>query len=326
MKSDLTPILVFGFNRPTTLMRQFARLDKLERRDIWVAIDGPTNFSTPLQQECIEVATKWESQSHHKIQIHVQQNNLGLHRHFIKMFESFFNKFEIGIILEDDIEFRKEFINFVDSNQDILRSEGCWSISGHNPLVRRDLMNRDVNAAINFQKTNIHTIWGWATNRGQIAKFLEVTQVEYSWFQILLGIKQFAKNTSCDPALRSGIEATWLRKSIRAKGLDSGGWDNWWVVAGWISGWYSLQPNFSLCREAILQDEGQAHPHVKIGVDWPEFDQLIPLNISGNTININKNEEIEKLRIWGITRKYCWANILRIKKEFKKINQNLIGA
>ena len=67
MKSDLAPILVFGFNRPTTLMRQFARLDKLERRDIWVAIDGPTNFSTPLQQECIEVATKWESQSHHKI-------------------------------------------------------------------------------------------------------------------------------------------------------------------------------------------------------------------------------------------------------------------
>ena len=51
-----TPILVMAFNRPRTLSALLSRIEKLDKREVMISIDGPTIHGAKEQQLVLKSA------------------------------------------------------------------------------------------------------------------------------------------------------------------------------------------------------------------------------------------------------------------------------
>ena len=310
MNSDrVTPILVIAFNRPKSLESLLAEVEKLPEREIWISFDGPRdNLDEDKVWATINLAQSWRQKSKHSVRIFEQKNNLGIYEHCLHALSRFFRDFNVGIILEDDIQFRPEFIGFVDQNRAELMSGKYWSICGHNPA--RDLSDLTEKDQVEFSPTHIHTIWGWAATRNSVFQFLEIAR-NRDLATVNHSIDAGARLITKDPFVKLGIRKVWQSKMQRALDTESGGgWDNFWVIAGWWSGLPSLMSNYSLSRENPLQNEGQSHPHKNEGKKWPL--KTFELEIGPTSVSSRKLSDVALLDVWGITRIYCWLYFLRI--------------
>lgn len=304
-----TPILIIGFNRPQTIAILLAEVEKLDPREIWISIDGPRlQIDVTNVQETLTIVQGWALQSKHTITIIEQETNLGIYLHCMKALVDFYKIYDVGIVLEDDIEFHPQLIRFVDENQAELRSGRIWSICGHNPAS--DLIDSPTGLDVKLNPTHVHTIWGWAAHRNAILQFVELTR-ELTLSEANVIINQAAKRITSDPFVRLGLRKVWEHKIARALDSNSGGgWDNYWLLAGWNSGLPSLMPSYSLSRENPLQNEGQTHAHISTGKPWgmPSLQTEVDLEIRLDT----RIMDIPKLKVWGITRRYCWLYLPRI--------------
>ena len=323
----LTPILLIGFNRPNTLNEQLQRIDQLKERTVYISIDGlPNKCSEGLMeawQSCVSVAKSWSLNTQHNALLVIHPENLGLYDHFKSALMDFFGKFPVGIVLEDDIVFVSEFINFVDENHALLFNGDCWSIEGNNPLGRHDLVFAPKDVVVAFQQTYIHTISGWASSTNNVQVFIDFCDQRFSWTEVVGVISRFSRKVTRDPVLRVGIQATWLRKMkrARAKGL-AGSWDNTWELAGWSSQLPSVMPNFSLSRESSDQVEGQSHPHSILGDPWNSNSLPTSISVENDIYTLSRKSDLSMLSIWGIRRAYCWIFFLRLLKQ----RRNLINS
>ena len=319
-----TPILVMAFNRPDTLEQQLSRIDLLEKRSVYLSIDGLPEMYTGDRREawqsCVSVARSWSGKTHHNPILRIQSSNLGLYDHFQSAFTEFFDRFPVGIVLEDDLVFVQEFIDFVDVHQNLLLDGHYWSIEGNNPLPGHDLVSAPRVVEITFRETYIHTISGWASSAKNVGLFLDICDVGMTWQEVTPIISNFSAAVTRDPALRLGIQATWLRKVKRArlKALE-GSWDNNWELAGWHSGLPSLMPSFSLSRESSDQEEGQSHPHSIQGKPWNNLSIPSSIHINEQIKPISRMKDVQLLNIWGIKRAYCWMFFLRLLRERTKL-------
>lgn len=328
MNSKLvTPILLIGFNRPNTLNEQLQRIDRLEERTVYVSIDGlPSKCSEGLMeawQSCVSVAKSWSLNTQHNALLVIRPENLGLYDHFKSAFMDFFGKFPVGIVLEDDIVFVSEFIDFVDKNHAILMNGECWSIEGNNPLGRHDLVFAPKDVAVAFQQTYIHTISGWASSAKNVQLFINFCDQRLPWTEVVRVISQFSRKITRDPFLRVGIQATWLRKMKRARAKElAGSWDNTWELAGWSAQIPSVMPNFSLSRESSDQVEGQSHSHSILGDPWNSNSLPMSISVENEVNSLSRRRDIGMLSIWGIRRAYCWIFLLRLLQQ----RRNLINS
>jgi hypothetical protein len=84
------------------------------------------------------------------------------------------------------------------------------------------------------------------------------------------------------------------------------------LIAGWKSGLPSLMPNFSLTRESLLQTEGQSHHHTSTGKSWALKIESVSIDPE---IKVGKKpKDVPKLKVWGITRSYCWLYFARLSR------------
>lgn len=310
MDSDrLTPVLIIAFNRPKTLESLLLDVEKLPEREIWISIDGPRDkLDEEKVRATIDLAQSWLKKSKHSVRIFEQTINQGIYKHCMRALSQFFKEFNVGIILEDDIQFRPEFIGFVDQNQIELVSGKFWSICGHNP--GSDLSDLAEGCQVEFLPSHVHTIWGWASSRHSVLQFLEVAE-ERDSDTVNDSINAGAQLITKDPFVKLGIRRVWQSKMQRALNTQSGGgWDNFWVIAGWRSGLPSLMSTYSLSRENPLQNEGQSHPHKSVKKNWPL--NRFQLEIGPTSVTHRKLSDVALLDVWGITRIYCWLYFLRI--------------
>lgn len=307
--NKLTPILIIGFNRPLTLSSLLSKVESLESREILISLDGPRPESDGLNAlSTRDVADSWANTTHHDVKVVKRSENLGIYNHFTQALTDFFDQFEFGIILEDDIDFRYEFVSYVDEHQIDLISNKYWSICGHNPGLPP---NHDhSNLPVAMRETYVHTIWGWATGKDSFRRYLDFLKVP-SEETIATSLAAISRKITRDPFLRLGIEATWRRKMLRAlKSSNQSGWDNFWLVAGWSSGLVSLLPCCSISTEVNYFDEGQTHPHQ---VDSsPLLGLPTEIVFSENSTRYRVGSDVALLNVWGITRLYCWIFVLRL--------------
>jgi hypothetical protein len=305
----LTPILIVGFNRPKTMGRLLAQVETLSSRNIVISIDGPRNNDDLIQVQNTRAAVQnWLDNTHHSARTIENDNNLGIYNHCVTALAQFFSEFNTGIILEDDIEFKSEFIYFVDNHNLILNSGEFWSICGHNPIS--DLANFNDQSSILLRKTYVHTNWGWAVGKKSVETFFKVIE-EKNLTEFDSIIQLTAKKITRDPFVRLGVRNVWGRKIRRAiSGDKASGWDNLWLLAGWISGLPSLSFSHSLSRENPNQDEGQTHPHASSPSTWPVFGRTIDINNSFQDYSLGS--DVQFLRVWGISRAYCWIYFIRL--------------
>lgn len=304
------PILVLAYNRPRTLKRQLDRIEQLKERDISISVDGHQNYlDEPIVQTVRLIAQKWATVSKHRVRLRFSTPNLGLHGHFKNAFEDFFTENSRGAVLEDDIEFRPSFIDFLDSSN---KFQDYWSLAGHRPNDNSVLQAK---AQIDFSETNIHTVWGWAASSSSIESYLSLYSSNKRVATSMSAIESIAAEVTRDPFFRNAFRATWRRKILRAD-KGGGGWDNWWVVTGWNSGKYSLMPNQSLSREELLQDEGQSHSHKSLGLDWNLYSSE---QVSKSIKPLDRKCDQELLDVWGIRRGYSWKYAGRLARELKTL-------
>jgi len=234
--------------------------------------------------------------------------NLGLFGHFSLALDRFFTRNDWGLVLEDDLEFREEFVEFLDSPKAKKLLNQYFSVCGHNPLS--DLSSYEGNEPINFQETNIHTISGWAASKDSVFSFLELLkESRYDLNILTLIIKDFSKVVTKDKLLARSLFNNWCGKINRAVDDPKPNWDNYWELAAWNSGRPSLRPTFSLTRENPISFGRQTHHHKFKLEMWPKGSPVLRLEAT-NVISLKRSLEISALVIWGTTRKRAYKEFL----------------
>lgn len=127
-------------------------------KDVYLAIDGPKNQDqASLQREMVLSGEKIALKSGMELRIWQRHENRGLAVSVITAIDWFFSEVNEGIILEDDLYFNENFIDFASQALDYFREdEDTWLISGNNfnPKISK------------FEANSWSTyplIWGWAT-------------------------------------------------------------------------------------------------------------------------------------------------------------------
>ena len=156
--SPKKPILIIGFVRKEGLERTLNSVVQAGSTDIYLAIDGPKNLDQVLlQKEMVLSAEEIVRNSEARLHIWQRKQNRGLAVSVITAIDWFFSEVNEGIILEDDLYFNGNFIDFASSALDHFRDDpDTWLISGNN-----------FNPKISELETNSWStyplIWGWAT-------------------------------------------------------------------------------------------------------------------------------------------------------------------
>jgi hypothetical protein len=296
------PILVIAYCRPIEFERLLSEIENLSERRVTISLDGPTSGLELMTDEVHRLAEKWQISSKHEISIMRSSVNLGLFAHFRKALEVFFNNNPHGLVLEDDMEIRKELVKFLDSRSGQLALDRYWSICGHYPMSKNhgsgDLQKND----LRFFESEVHTIWGWASSSQSVKFFLDFSHKHRNDPDHLKRIASgFAHRSSKDPIFRWALSKNWHGKIVRATSVERPNWDNFWVIAGWASGKKSLLPTISLSRENPLVYGLQTHKRATFGVPWSfsVFSENIKFKFP---VKISKREHIRILSVWGSSR------------------------
>jgi len=308
LPSTNIPILLIAYCRPIEFSRIAADIELLSPRSIEISIDGPSAGLELENRSVVDLALKWKSSSMHEITVWHAESNLGLFGHFSLALDRFFTKNECGLVLEDDLEFREEFVEFLDSPQARELLNKYFSICGHNPLS--DLSSYMGGEQIYFQETNIHTISGWAASSSSVFSFLKLLkESRYDSNRLSFIIEDFSKGITKDKLLARSLFNNWCGKMIRAVNSPRPNWDNYWELAAWDSGKPSLRPTFSLSRENPISFGKQTHQHnfdLKI---WPKELKNFRLEAK-NIVSLKRGLEIKAIRIWGTTRKRAYKEFV----------------
>jgi hypothetical protein len=306
-----------AYRRPVEFCRIAADLEALASRSIEISIDGPLDFTDPENKSVVDFALSWKSWSKHDIRVWVADKNLGLFDHFSLALDRFFNHYQLGLVLEDDLEFRPEFIEFLDSSYARELLEKYFSICGNNPLS--DLSEVSISQSINLQETNIHTISGWAASADSVKFFLGFMK-KYRFDSPYLAsvAKSFSRRLTKDPFLSIALSNNWSGKIQRAIGSPKPNWDNYWELAAWSSRKASVRPSISLTRESPIVFGKQTHSHDFEFKLWPRTSDILNLDLS-TLLPLRKTLEVKALRIWGTWRLRAYKEfLLKILSKFRR--------
>lgn len=314
--SSSVPILVMAYSRPNQTLRLLSEIEILTPREVHISVDGIDGDFNLAQNNMLvkEIVNDWSIKSKHDVTFSFYETNLGLLAHFKIALKSFFTHHDVGVILEDDIEFDIAFIDYVDSIQDSKTISEYWSICAHNPIPSSDKSNFS-SQRITMVETNVHTIWGWASTRENVNSYLRLLELDKE--QVYTLMDAHISFISADPLTRFMLRENWKRKLQRFYGSDKPNWDNLWIVAGWISGKKSLIPRISLARENPDQSEGQTHKHETQLPFWDRNTQRV-FEVVGIEELVDRTHEQELLKVWGVTRKRALYSLLQ--KFFKLLH------
>ncbi len=296
------PILVIAYCRPIEFERLSLQIENLSKRRIVVSLDGPTSGLESMTIEVLRLAKAWRRSSKHDISIICSSVNLGLYAHFRRALADFFDKNPRGLVLEDDMEIRDEFISFLDSPAGQLAISKYWSVCGFYPKSKDPNYEDSKISKIEFFESEVHTIWGWASSYQSVKFFIEFSDAHRNEPDHLKHIaSDFAKRSTRDPIFRWALSKNWHGKILRATSIERPNWDNFWVIAGWASGKKSLLPTISLTRENPLVHGVQTHVRPTFGAKWnfSIFSEFIEFNFP---VKITKRKQLQILSVWGSSR------------------------
>lgn len=160
---NLAPIVLFCYNRPHLLQHT---LDSLlanplsKQSDLYVFVDGPKANDTAENVKNIQEVRKIinELNGFNSIYKQFRENNLGLVENVKQGIQFIFEKFDKVIVLEDDLLFSRDFLEFMNNGLDYYQANlSIGSISGYSFGYEK------INCDTTLFFTNRHSSWGWGT-------------------------------------------------------------------------------------------------------------------------------------------------------------------
>lgn len=243
------PILFILFNRPDHAGVVFAQIRAAKPARLFVAIDGPRAHRADDPEKvagCLDLLQQidWPCD----VQTLIRSENLGCGKAVSSAITWFFERVEMGIILEDDCVPTPDFFTYCRAL--LLRHE-------HNPAVMHiggvNLQQGNWRGAGSYYFTRICHIWGWATWRRA-----------WNLYDFAMGsFPQFKLENSIQNILTEPEDqAYWLRafQNVHDRQLDT--WDYQWVYAVWTNRGLAALPNVNLIRN-IGFDETATHTKVR---------------------------------------------------------------
>jgi hypothetical protein len=167
-----TPILFIIFNRPETTRQVFNQIKKAKPRKLYVAADGPRSTHPKDFDKCERARAliekiDWDCQ----VEKLYRENNLGCKQAVSRAINWFFEKEEMGIILEDDCLPSSSF--FLYCERLLIKykdDESVFSINGCN-------LGYTGPSEDSYYFTRFVNMWGWATWKRSAQKVdYEMTQ------------------------------------------------------------------------------------------------------------------------------------------------------
>ena len=227
--------LIVGFSRSDGIIRTLHKLIESGIDKIYVAIDGAKcDNSNDVAQIVLKEIEKIRTSKKIAIKLWAREENLGLAVSMITAIDWFFQFEKIGIILEDDLEFSEDLVDYFNSNIHFLQDSRILMLSGNN--FSPGLTNED--ALISYP-----LIWGWCTDRN-------------SW-RVMRGLifsPRILVNMNC----KFYVKSFWFAGSLRAR---FGNLDSWALplAAGFYSNkYYCLIPKNNLVKN-LGDDEHATH-------------------------------------------------------------------
>lgn len=179
--------LLVAYKRSDCISKIVKSLSEGNIKKLYVAIDGPK----PGEKRNSEIETKLnEASQMYGIDIFIwtRKKNLGLAAAVITAVDWFFSLEEEGLILEDDLMFNSDFVNFVQIALDEIKNhKDCLMISGNQFSDEFEIQNQ---ASI----TNYPMVWGWATTASKwaIMRDLILTEnLDWSRFTDALSVRSY---------------------------------------------------------------------------------------------------------------------------------------
>ena len=153
------PTLVFGWRRPKLFYACLSRVFNSCSGPIEIFIDGPADSSQKIQtDEVISIANDFKASYPGTTLVTSHQSNIGLFANVVSSLNSFFDRHDFGIILEDDTIPSPDFFEFIVNMRDMFSSD---SRIGH--ITGTRLMPASHNTL--FTASRYMNCWGWATWR-----------------------------------------------------------------------------------------------------------------------------------------------------------------
>ncbi|EPK6163586.1 glycosyltransferase family protein [Providencia stuartii] len=159
-KSDLAPVILFVYGRPTHTRRTIDALlinPEASSTDLIIYSDGPKNNEDLVLvnqvRDIVKKVTGFKS-----VELIERKENLGLAQNIIDGVTAVCKKYEKIIVLEDDIVTSPSFLNFMNTSLNKYENnKNVWHISGWNyPLGDTQSLPETF-----FWRTM--NCWGWAT-------------------------------------------------------------------------------------------------------------------------------------------------------------------
>ena len=163
MPSEVAPIALFAFNRPSHLaqtLTALAQCSQAQESDLTIFCDGPRSDQDVEPVERVRaIARRWaDSGAFSQVTIIEQPTNLGLAQSVIRGVTRILSESDTIIVLEDDMVVSPDFLRYMNNALALYRDESAVvSIHGFT-------MNVDIQLPQTFFLRGADC-WGWATWR-----------------------------------------------------------------------------------------------------------------------------------------------------------------
>jgi hypothetical protein len=149
------PVLIIGYSRTTEIKQMVEKLISFGAQNIYIALDYSDEPKIRNKQN--NLVTSLNAIKSPTIRVWYRKKNHGVGLGVITALDWFFYHNDKGIILEDDLYFEKNFLEFCEEAFSSYKREDFFMISGN----RFD----DALGVESLSTTNYPQIWGWATWR-----------------------------------------------------------------------------------------------------------------------------------------------------------------
>lgn len=240
-----TAVLIIAYQRTEHILRFLPTLFACGAKNIYLAIDGPrTPEVSEIQNQLVHALTELAQLQEVNVWIWRREKNLGAAVSVVTAIDWFFQHEEQGLILEDDLVFNTNFVNFADKClTDYKQNDDVWVISG-NQFFELEL-NTDQPVFSHYP-----LIWGWATWKDR-------------WKEIKIAMLEsghWASHINLNPRV-----SFWARGRIRSLAGKIDAWDIPLVLPMWTKNKYCVQPPTNLVSN-VGADVYSTHTNQAV---WP---------------------------------------------------------
>jgi hypothetical protein len=294
-KTAKVPVLLLAFNRPAATKKVLDAITAYQPPHLYVAVDGPRVNNIHDAENCkqvIEIIDNWEKGNQYTL-VHrlFQKTNLGCGIAVSTAISWFFNKEEMGIILEDDCLPNSSFFFFC---QALLHKyyevEQVMHIGGSNFLYD----SIKIDGSYYFSK--YPHIWGWASWKRAWNKY------EYSMplFDEFIKLPDFIRYYDAQIFIKT-----------KFREIDT--WDSQWIYSFLMNNGLSILPTKSMITNIGFNKESGSHINKK--PKWYKS-KIYSIETLIHPVDIVHNEKADDYVFNKIFKRGVY---FRLKKNIRKL-------